>query len=154
MLSWLVCLRDAKFLTSQVRLVRRTRFRGAVKKVMAQLRKQNLIQVRWSVCLLWVHDEAVGMAWEFFNMAYQVNVNVNRFSMHLFFEIHFWLWWIMIDHVQKYHYLVLLLAAIWYRILVVPKFVGMVWSVCCFRWFPLQYTTGSVRSFSHQGRIM
>jgi hypothetical protein len=35
----------------KVRLVRRTRFRAAVRKVMAQLKKQNLIQVwLWLLC--------------------------------------------------------------------------------------------------------
>lgn len=58
---------------------------------------------------------------------------------------------IMIDHVQKYHYLVLFLAAIWYRILVVPRFVGMVWSVCS-TVIPLQYHR-LCSQFRHQGRI-
>ena len=87
MLSWLVCLRDAKFLISQVRLVRRTRFRGAVKKVMAQLRKQNLIQVRVSrVCLFECMARLSGWHGIFLTWEYQVECEceLNVFSMHFF----------------------------------------------------------------------
>ena len=112
---------------TQVRLVRRTRFRGAVKKVMAQLRKQNLIQVRVSrVCLFECMARLSGwhgicLTWE-----YQVECECECI-FHAHFLLDFFLVvMIMSDHAQKYHYLVLLLAAIGYRILVVPKFVDMV----------------------------
>ena len=79
---------------TQVRLVRRTRFRGAVKKVMAQLRKQNLIQVRWSVCLLWVHGEAVGMAWDGLTWHIRWMWMWMYFPSTFFLEINFRLWWL------------------------------------------------------------